>query len=138
MSTIWANTGLLELLAILVNDDPSQTLWLELFVSNTTPSHTSVFGDFTRCTTSGYARLNLTTAPAVESVQAAGTVQEVWSDATFTFGANAGNDTIFGYMFYGDDSVLYGAEKYVSPFRIPAAGSPLVISPKITLRELGL
>lgn len=114
--------------------DYLKTLRLRLFKNDLTPTGANVAADFTEPTDTGYS------APIVND----------WADATlngsnkgetvaptrfFTFNADGGGETIYGYWFTdpADGSKVVWSQRAAAPFAITAAGQIFAVIPKLQL-----
>ncbi len=105
-------------------------LTLKLFVTDVTPSDTSVAGDFTEATGGGYAAKTLSNASWTVTV-GNDPSDAVYAQQTYTFtGALTTNPDIYGYFVVDADGTLVWAEKFASTFTPANNGDALKITPK--------
>jgi hypothetical protein len=110
---------------------------IELYNSNTIPKPTSVHGDFTLTTFSGYAAKAVTLTPPGNLTNLD---QCVTSTASFTAttGTPFVSDVVTGYMVTDGTATVYAAELFASPVPIAQPGDfldldlilPLLVMPQ--------
>lgn len=125
---IWSNEGLIDKVRFLLGKDPAYDLQIRLFTNDTTPTINTVAGDFVECSVPGYARQDL--AGSAWSVAAAGGLcQAVYPTLAWSFGPYAGGVSILGFYALNTQTGKSAfAERFLSPFPIPAAGGALTVS----------
>lgn len=134
MSATFSNDGLQVFLKNIMNVTGASTLLFDLYTNNFTPLVTSVLGDFTVCTLSGYAQLSMTPGSWAFS-GVAGVGSALFPSSTFTFDPYGGGTTIYGYVISAG-GIYLAAELYGSPYAVPAGGGALTVGPSSTLRKL--
>jgi len=135
MSLVVALNGLQTNAAALRTWLNSQTYKLRLFQNNYTPLTTSVIGDFTEATFSGYAGQNIGSwAVAVLS----GSKYILTAPAlTFSHSGGATGNTIYGYYIVtGGIAVAQWAERDPNgPRSMTASGDTYIITPTFSLKS---
>lgn len=108
---------------------------LHLFKNNVSISETTVIGDFTEADFSGYSSGAIAGWSAAvdnldhRAISVAGTV-------TFTHGAGATNNNIYGYYVLTGSGALAWAETFAGgPVPMAANGATLTIEPVLTCRS---
>jgi hypothetical protein len=110
----------------------------KLFVNNYTPVVTSVIGDFTEPSNTGYAEFTGTgwTTPA----SVAGIQSSTVGNNTWTFTANALTETVYGWTFEIEDASSvwhYICAKNLSvPYLIPPGGGTTFLTFTFTFQAL--
>ena len=106
---------------------PSYTVML--FTSDVTISFNTVPADLVECALPGYVRHALSPGGWTLSV-ASGLVTSLYPTLSWSFAANAGGVTIFGFMVMntsqGADRTSWG-ERWATPYPVPAAGGTLTL-----------
>jgi hypothetical protein len=106
---------------------------LRLFSNNLVPAKSTVIGDISETTISGYTAVTLSGVNWTVSTSTAGTNSAVYSEQTFNFGTAA---TIYGYYVTTTEmtpSLLWVERFSTAPFTLPAGGGEIAITPRITL-----
>lgn len=107
-------------------DIASQNLFLKLYESNTTPTETSVVGDFTEVTDGTYNAIELTGSSWV-------ILNGLASYAQQTFNIS-GAQTIYGYYITNyAGTILVLAELFGSAITIGSGGGTVAVTPTINL-----
>lgn len=117
MPLVMSEDGLIFALQLLIDE----TLTLHLYANNYTPVETSVVGDFTEATFSGYSggvALSNWTAPAIVGGVATSAADPV--DQTHNGGATS--NTVYGFFVKNVAGDLVWAERDPSPVVMNAAG----------------
>lgn len=126
---LWTNQGLYDSTRAYLAGGTVPSYTALLFTTDTPPSVVSVPADFVDCALPGYARRPL--APGTWSLSVAGgLVTSTYPTLTWTFGANAGGTTIYGFMVLnvaGGGSRTGWGERFAAPYAVPAAGGTLTV-----------
>ena len=103
---------------------------LHLYGNDVTPTDSSILGDLTQCTSSGYYAITLVSANWT-TTQVAGVTTAVYSEQTFSFNTAA---TAFGYYVTDTAGNLLWLERFSgAPFAVPDGGGTISITSKLTL-----
>ena len=140
MALVVPNTGDVLMLKYIVNQlkqdgsagDPGGERVLRLYTNNYSPAKSTVIGDLTETTISGYTEITVTGANWTVATSG-GTNSAVYSEQTFTFTTAA---TIYGYYITTSEmtpSLLWVERFSTAPFTLPAGGGEIAITPRITL-----
>lgn len=136
MSLVLADNGLSAILSELRTNWNATAIRIHLFKSNTTPTTSSVLGDFTEADFAGYAALNLITwaAPSVTSHVGRMTA----ATRTFTRSTTGAAQSIYGYYVTDNsDTVLLWAERDgAAPIVLTNAGDSYTITPALSEQDL--
>lgn len=110
-----------------------RNLQLRLFKSNTTPGETTVVGDLTEATFTGYAAITLTGASW--STAAGDPATGSYAEQTFTSNADQTPESIYGYYLTREtDGDLIAAERFSNgPYVIANNGDTIKLTPTITV-----
>jgi hypothetical protein len=114
MPLVIANVGECELLDKMLKDALStdENYTLKLFKSNTTPSASSVAGDFSEADFTGYSAKTLTRAGWNAATTVSGKAKSVYG-TTQSWTCGATGNTIYGYYIVGATSgTLFWAERF--------------------------
>lgn len=116
----------------ILNYTSPQDQLLKLFCSNTTPSGSTVAGDFTEATGGGYSSKSLTGTSWTITTNASNEAEATYAAQTFTFtGALTTNTTIYGYyVVQASSGLLMWAERFASTFTPAVNGDALTFTPK--------
>lgn len=107
-----------------------------LFTNNVTPSETTVVGDLTEATASGYSAIELTSNTGTVATDGSDNTSLEFPQQTFSFTAA---ETVYGYAtlvdFAGGTSYdLFSVETFSDgPYNIPSGGGSIKVTAKITL-----
>ena len=140
MALVVPNTGDVLMLKYIVNQlkqdgsagDPGGERVLRLYTNNYSPAKSTVIGDLTETTISGYTEITVTGSNWTVATSG-GTNSAVYSEQTFTFTTAA---TIYGYYITTSEltpSLLWVERFSTAPFTLPAGGGEIAITPRITL-----
>jgi len=138
MSIVLPDSGEEYLLEVIVNkiatDGSAGTTGgdriLRLYTNNLTPSDSTVTGDITQATGSGYAAVTLDGDDWTVATLA-GVTTAAHPEVTFTFNAAI---TIYGYYITTETGDLIWLERFTgAPFTFPSGGGELAITPKVSL-----
>lgn len=103
---------------------------LHLFSNDVTPADSTVLGDLTEVTSSGYVPVTLASA-SWTTTQTGGVTTAVYSIQTFTFSTDA---VSYGYYITDTSNRLLWLERYTNgPYTIPADGGNISITNQISL-----
>lgn len=96
--------------------------FLRLFTNNITPAESDVLSMYTECTLPGYSYEEM--LPGNWTLHAhPREATYVYQTVTFTFTANAGGVSLYGfYLTNADGGVLIWAEAFPSPAPVPSLG----------------
>lgn len=137
MALVTPDAGEIELLDKMLKDALSvdESYTLHLYRSDTTPINTTVAGDFTDATFTGYSNQVLTRStwgPA--STNVGNKAESIYgSELAWTCGSTG--DTVYGYWVEGTTSgVCLWAERFDSP-RTLSQNDVLKITPRFTLNS---
>lgn len=141
MPFVVSNSGEKLLLDAAVGKVAAGALKLRLYQNNYTPLHTSVAGDFTNATFTGYTEATLATASWNAGVAGTGTGTALankasidYAQQTFTMGTPGTTNTIYGYYIVDNaGTTLLGAELFSTPKSMSVNGDAIKITPKLTL-----
>ena len=126
------NVGEVELLKYILGMSEPDAPVIHLYTNEITPSNTTVKGDLTECSTTGYVPITLVSASwGVSTADQVTTAS--YAEQTFTFGTNV---SVWGYYVTDQSGTpkLLWAEKFSgAPFTIPDGGGTISITPKVTL-----
>lgn len=108
-------------------------LQLRLFKSNTTPDESTVVGDLTEATFTGYAVITLTGANWTTAAGDPATGS--YAEQTFTSSADQTPESIYGYYLTRvTDGDLIAAERFSNgPYVIANNGDTIKLTPTITV-----
>lgn len=110
------------------------TCILHLFTNNITVSATTVAGDFSETTDSGYSPSAITFATATLNGSNQG--QMVAPAVTFTFNHDVGDFTIYGWFLIDPaDSALVMSQNTTN-FTVTGAGQTYTVTPKVLLDRM--
>ncbi len=131
MALLVPNTGEAEMLKRILNmtvTDPD--IVVRLYTNNYTPIETTVIGDLTDATATGYGPITAT--PGSWSISGDPT-EASHTEIEFIF--TDGEPTVYGYFITNtaDDTLLWAEEFVDGPYTIPAGGGSIFITPKIQL-----
>lgn len=126
MSATWLNAGIDYAAKEFLNVNSIQNLTVRLYVNNLTPGPTNVASDFTECTLSGYAAQTLTPGSWSGS-SSGGQATYTYPTLTFSFSPYGGGITIYGYLLTIPGVIGVLAEKFSTPYAVPAGGGSLTI-----------
>jgi len=140
MALVVPNTADVLMLKFIVNQlkqdgssgDPSGERLLKLFTNNIVPSKTTVLGDVTEATQSGYTATTLSGANWTVSTSTAGTNSAVYTEKVFTFTTAA---TVYGYYVtnLGGGELLWVERFSTAPFSLPSGGGEIGVTARLTL-----
>lgn len=103
---------------------------LHLYGNDVSPTDSTVIGDLTECTSSGYAAITLVSSNWT-TTQLSGVTTAVYSERTFSFNTAA---TTYGYYVTNTEGNLMWLERFSgAPFDIPDGGGSISITSKLTL-----
>lgn len=103
---------------------------LHLFGNDVTPTDSTVIGDLTQATSSGYAAITLVSSNWT-TTQVSGVTTAVYSEKTFSFNTDA---TAYGYYITDTSGNLLWLERFSgAPFDIPTGGGSISITTRLTL-----
>jgi len=103
---------------------------LHLYANDVTPSDSTVVGDLTQATSSGYAPITLVSSNWT-TTQSSGVTTAVYSEKTFSFSTDA---VCYGYYVTSTTGQLLWLERFSgAPFSIPDGGGSVSITNKLTL-----
>jgi hypothetical protein len=130
MVGVVTDLGEVAALTYLVGQGSPEALVLKLYKSDTTPSETSVAGDFTEADFAGYAPIPLT--PASWSVGAPSS-SAAYAKQTFTSSAAQAAQLIYGYLLVQENSGnLILAERFIDgPYTIENLNDRVKVTPTI-------
>lgn len=132
MALVSTNAGELRMLDELLD---AENLTLKLFKSNTTPTATSVIGDFTECDFTNYTSKTLTAATWNAATTVSGKATATYDSTPLSWTCGTTGNTIYGYTVQSaSGSTLLWAELFSSP-RTLANGEILNLTPTITLNS---
>jgi len=126
---LWTNEGMLDSTRAYLAGGPVPAFWCTLYTNDVTPGPVTVWGDLIECVLPNYVRQPLVPATWTLGV-AGGLVTSTYPTLTFTFGANAGGTTIYGFMVANTAGGLTRTgwgERFAVPYAVPAAGGTLVL-----------
>lgn len=124
---------LLEAIRTLLNTPASYSL--ALFQSNTTPTQSSVYGDFTLANFSGYGAATFSDWNAVSTVSNKAKMVTA-AQKTFSHNGGATSNTIYGYLYYKiSGTVILWAERFTNPITMAASGDVIAVTPAFTLNS---
>lgn len=136
MPLVLADNGLSTILSELRTNWNATAIRIHLFKSNTTPTTSSVLGDFTEADFAGYAAQDLVTwaAPSV----AAHVARMTAANRTFTRSTTGAAQNIYGYYVTDNsDTVLLWAERDgAAPIILTNAGDSYTITPALSEQDL--
>jgi hypothetical protein len=136
MGMLWTNAGINQWQITGGNSASSQKLW-GLFVNNYTPLVTTVIGDLTEPSNSGYSRLG---AMGWNSFTPSGGIASgSQGTETWTFTANAFAESIYGWFLMvnpGSGLILAGLKRFAAPHLIPAVGESFPLTFSSSLQKL--
>ncbi len=109
---------------------------MHLFISNTTPTPSTVVGAFTECTDGGYAPV--TPIGFTAAILNGSNLGEMSAPAiSWVFDYTAGPQTVYGYYLTDNaDGLLVYSERFATPFPITAAGQVLGVVPRYQHDEM--
>jgi hypothetical protein len=131
VALVYVNNGEVVALSLLVNKvTTTENLILGLFTNNYTPIETTVLGDLTEATGSGYAAKTLTGASWTVTGGAPTTAS--YAAQQFTFSGALGN--VYGYFFKRASSGdLIAAEVFSgAPFNVASTNHSITITPVLS------
>lgn len=103
---------------------------LRLFTNNLTPGKTTVIGDITEASGSGYNNLSLS-GGSWTIATADGTNSGTYAQQTFTL---TGAITVYGYYLTTTSNQLLFAERFdTAPYVLPSDGGEILVNPKFNL-----
>lgn len=126
MAAQWLNAGIDYAAKEFLNVNSLQNLTVRLFVNNITPGPTDTASSYTECTLSGYSNVTLTPGSWSGS-SALGVATYTYPTLTFTFSPYAGGTTIYGYFVTIPGVIGILAERFSTPYAVPAGGGSLTI-----------
>lgn len=132
MALVSTNAGELKLLDDMLG---VENFTLKLYKSNTTPTATSVIGDFTEADFTNYVSKTLTAATWNDSTTVSGKATATYGSSPLTWTCGATGNTIYGYTVQAatGGTLLWG-ELFASP-RVLTDGEILNLTPTITLNS---
>ena len=150
MALLVPNLGEIALLNKMLGTVTASTqMFLGLYSENVTPIEATVYTDVDNLDTNtggnwgnrGYAPVKLTGANWTVADVGAGVVRGTYNSAVnFVFGDGTILNPVqtyidvYGYTIVNEDSVLLWAERFTDgPYRIPAGGGTITITPRIEL-----
>jgi len=139
MSLIATNSSRVLMLKIVLNNatadgsspSPSGDRKLRLFVNNIVPTSTTVIGDITECSSSGYISKNLV-GSSWNVATVGGTTSASYSEQTFDIEEQV---SVYGY-YVTDNSgteVLWVERFAEAPYSLPSSGGSIGITLNFTL-----
>lgn len=119
MATVVTNAGKKYFMDAGLNKTPQRSLILRLGKNDVTPSKSSVIGDFTEATFTGYAAVTLDPANwTVATVDMGGGIDNIvasHAEVEFTSSAGSQNETIYtAYLACATSNVLVAANRFTS------------------------
>lgn len=103
---------------------------LHLYRNDLTPSDSTVIGDISECTSTGYAAITLVSSNWT-TTQSTGITTAVYSERTFSFTTDG---TSYGYYVTDTSGNLLWLERFSgAPFSLPDGGGTISITAKLTL-----
>ena len=139
MAATIANQALLDILDDASADADELNGTLHLYQNDYTPLTSSVAGDFTECTFSGYAAYDF--AAGGQNWPSAGldgsnNAQSVHTDVEFEHNGGATANDVYGYyMLDGGGDFICGERYAGAPFNINAVGQKFTVSPTVKLKR---
>jgi hypothetical protein len=135
MAGILLGTGAQEFLSQIQTAGYALQPGVGLFVNNYTPLWTSVTGNFTECTATGYARQGVNIAGASINVGSSPPGTITFPPLLFTFSAGLGQ-TVYGYFIYnGLTGTFWYAEKLTTSYAIPSGGGTFALTNTINITD---
>ncbi len=133
MALITPNAGAQEIAKRALNFSATGDVKLKLYSSNTTLSETTVVGDLTEATFTGYSAVTLTGASW--TVTSADPASASYAQQTFTSSAGSQNQNIYGYYVTNSGgTILLWAETFSDgPYNIVNNGDLIKVTPVWTL-----
>jgi hypothetical protein len=125
---LWTNEGLRDKTRSALGIDAQAEYVLSLYVNMVTPGVGTVTADFVECSLPGYLPFPFVPSDWTVAV-ASGLATATYPTLAFTFGANSGGITVFGYWVgNGLTGRSAWAESFPTPFAVPAEGGTLTIA----------
>lgn len=136
MALVLTDLGADLILNTFFNSTAQQNLKLKLFVTDVTPTDTTVVGDLTEASGGGYAAKTLTNGSWTVA-SANDPSDAVYAEQTWTFtGPLTTNPTIYGYYVTDNaETTLIYAEKFGTTFTPANNGDQLKLTPKFQLSK---
>ena len=126
MAFVFTNDGIDWAARTFLNLEAPNDLTIRLYDNDYTPDATSEAADFDETALAGYS--NITIDPNDWAGSAIGGVASyVLPTQTFTFSAYAGGTTIYGYFITIPGVFAVLAERFATPYPVPAAGGELTL-----------
>jgi hypothetical protein len=130
MAAVFTNAGEL-LLVEWMTQNADENYTLKLYKSNTTPTATSVAGDFTIADFTGYSNKTLTAGSWGVPTTVSGSAVSTYATQTWTLSDNTAQTT-YGVIAIGATSgTLVWAEKFAIPRSVTLSGDIITYTPKI-------
>jgi hypothetical protein len=105
---------------------------IRLFTNNLTPIKTTVIGDITEASASGYSPITLSGSQWTIA-SSSGINSATYSEQTFSFSTGV---TVYGYYVTTTEATpkLLWVERFsTAPYTLPAGGGEIAITPRFTL-----
>lgn len=132
MTLVCPNVGEIILLQYIVGLVDAGNPVLHLYGNDVTPNDSSIMGDLTECTSTGYAPITLASAGwtvAQDGVTGVTTVQ--YSEMSFSFSTAA---RAYGYFVTDTSNNLLWLERFTgAPYDIPIDGGALAVEAAMNL-----
>lgn len=128
------NEGELELLKYMLKENPSNLL-LHLYENDYTPGLTSVIGDFTESTWTGYSAITLTASNWTDPITTMdGKAETRYGTSVLSWTRSGlGSDDLYGYYVTDtDETIVLWAERF-DPTRTLGNGDVVNFQPVFTL-----
>lgn len=138
MALLVPNCGEIALLSRMLNKTAASNVSIGLYTENVTPGEATVATDVDTLApdTRGYDLQELTGANwDVAEVGETGVIRAVYdSMINFVFTSDSTYLDVHGYKVLADDGTLLWAERFIDgPYRVPAGGGTISITPRIEL-----
>jgi hypothetical protein len=132
MALVIPDVGEVVLLSNMLNKVAPTNTVLRLYSNNLTPSSTTVLGDITQVTATGYSAITLTAATWTVATTL-GVTTASYPEQTFNITAAA---TVFGYYITNVGGDLLWIERFTAaPFQLPGSGGQILITAQISLNS---
>lgn len=132
MALVIPDVGEVVLLSNMLNKVAPTNTVLRLYSNNLTPSSTTVLGDITQVTATGYSAITLTAATWTVATTL-GVTTASYPEQTFNITTAA---TVFGYYITNVGGDLLWIERFTAaPFQLPGSGGQILITAQISLNS---